>query len=92
MDWLCVVWGFVWVGWCMRGWCGTPNPPLPITSIPLYINQMVRQLARALEGRVDVHEVMVDRICVDRSVAETEIDVRACVCIDGPPPPPLSLA
>lgn len=79
------------VGVCVDGVAPLTIPP-PITSIPLYINQMVRQLARALDGRVDVHEVMVDRICVDRSVAETEIDVRACVCIDGPPPPPLSLA
>lgn len=38
--------------------------------------QMVRQLAKALEGRVDVHEVMVDRICVDRRVEADAIEVR----------------
>lgn len=42
---------------------------------------MVRRLARALEGRVDVYEVMVDRICVDRAVGATEIDVRWCAVV-----------
>lgn len=40
---------------------------------------MVRALAKALEGRVDVHEVMVDRICVDRHVGSEAIEVGAWV-------------
>lgn len=40
---------------------------------------MVRALAKALEGRVDVHEVMVDRICVDRHVGSEAIEVGTWV-------------
>jgi hypothetical protein len=47
----------------------------PITTTPNNKQQMVRQLAKALEGRVDVHEVMVDRICVDRRIAAEAIEV-----------------
>uniref|UniRef100_I2CQS8 Mannitol 1-phosphate dehydrogenase n=1 Tax=Nannochloropsis gaditana (strain CCMP526) TaxID=1093141 RepID=I2CQS8_NANGC len=40
-------------------------------------HKTVRALAKALEGRVDVREVMVDRICVSREITVDAIDVQA---------------
>ncbi len=62
----------------------------PLTTPNNHPLQMVRRLAKALEGRVDVHEVMVDRICVDRLVRAEAIEVgkgdgagRDCLCVWG---------
>ena len=38
--------------------------------------QMVTELGKALEGRVEVVPCMVDRICVDRTISPDKIDVR----------------
>lgn len=42
----------------------------------LFVVQMVTELAKQLEGRVDVIHCMVDRICVDRSIEPRAIGVK----------------
>lgn len=37
---------------------------------------MVMEVAKALEGRVDVYKVMVDRICTSRDITPDSVSVR----------------
>lgn len=37
---------------------------------------MVMEVAEALEGRVDVYKVMVDRICTSRDITPESVSVR----------------
>jgi len=45
--------------------------------MPTFLIQTVDQLAKALEGRVEVIACMVDRICVDRVIEQEAIKVTA---------------
>lgn len=48
--------------------------PVYLTHVIMY-GQMVHDLGKALEGRVEVIDCMVDRICVDREIREDAIAV-----------------